>query len=364
MPHRRFNESFLLHASTSPFYPLFTSLDVGAQMMRGTNGEWLWDEALIRIDLRKQLRRLAAEYAERGGAGAWFFDPFVPDRVEIVDSPLHPDVHDALWESLPTEVLAREPQCWMLRPGARWHGFGRLADGFAMTDPAKLTLLMPGFDREQGAFARHGIPAPVIAEILRERAIVCEKNDLYSILFLVTPGLERSKAGALLSALVAVKEAYDRNERLDVLMPTKVAAHPRYRGMRVQELCARLHDLFRAHDLPALQAAPFHAHHLPEPAMTPHAAHAAMAANRVDYVPIDEVMGRVAATLTVVYPPGIGVVVPGERYTERAAPQLAYLKLFELQDNEFPGFQNEVQGVYRETDGAGRIRYHTYVVRE
>ncbi len=33
--HRRFNESFLQHASTSPFYPLFASLDVGAQMMKG-----------------------------------------------------------------------------------------------------------------------------------------------------------------------------------------------------------------------------------------------------------------------------------------------------------------------------------------
>lgn len=37
--HRRFNESFLLYASTSPFYPLFASLDVGAQMMKGRSGE-------------------------------------------------------------------------------------------------------------------------------------------------------------------------------------------------------------------------------------------------------------------------------------------------------------------------------------
>ena len=36
--HLRFNEMFLLHASTSPFYPLFASLDVGAQMMKGQSG--------------------------------------------------------------------------------------------------------------------------------------------------------------------------------------------------------------------------------------------------------------------------------------------------------------------------------------
>src|SRR5580704_14986367 len=52
--HRRFNESFLQHASTSPFYPLFASLDVGAQMMKGRSGEVLWDDTIrLGIELRK-----------------------------------------------------------------------------------------------------------------------------------------------------------------------------------------------------------------------------------------------------------------------------------------------------------------------
>ncbi len=51
--HRRFNESFLQHASTSPFYPLFASLDVGAQMMKGRSGEVLWDDTIrLGIELR------------------------------------------------------------------------------------------------------------------------------------------------------------------------------------------------------------------------------------------------------------------------------------------------------------------------
>ena len=33
--HKRFNESFLQHASTSPFYPLFASLDVNAKIHEG-----------------------------------------------------------------------------------------------------------------------------------------------------------------------------------------------------------------------------------------------------------------------------------------------------------------------------------------
>ena len=41
-----------------------------------------------------------------------------------------------------------------------------------------------------------------------------------------------------------------------------------------------------------------------------------------------------------------------------------YLKVFEQSANEFPGFDVEIQGVYRETDSAGRIQFYTYVVQQ
>jgi arginine/lysine/ornithine decarboxylase len=56
--------------------------------------------------------------------------------------------------------------------------------------------------------------------------------------------------------------------------------------------------------------------------------------------------------------------VPGERLTERAQPMIDYLKMFETCFNVFPGFEVEIQGVYKEVDGSGRIRLHTYVVAE
>jgi ornithine decarboxylase len=43
---------------------------------------------------------------------------------------------------------------------------------------------------------------------------------------------------------------------------------------------------------------------------------------------------------------------------------LEYLKIFEQAANRFPGFENEVQGLYREAAIDGTIRFHTYVVRE
>ncbi len=182
--HRRFNESFMQHASTSPFYPIFASLDVGAQMMKGRSGMILWDDTIrLGIEVRKKLRAIRHEYEmkESDPARRWFFEPFVPDVV-TVSSPNNIS-REVPWESLPTDDLASDPRYWALAPGASWHGFTHVTAGFAMTDPNKLTLLTPGFSRD-GTYAEHGIPAPVVAQYLRENRVVPEKNDLNSLLFL------------------------------------------------------------------------------------------------------------------------------------------------------------------------------------
>jgi ornithine decarboxylase len=40
-----------------------------------------------------------------------------------------------------------------------------------------------------------------------------------------------------------------------------------------------------------------------------------------------------------------------------------YLKVFERGSNLFPGFENEIQGVYREKQPDGSTRIFTYVTR-
>src|SRR6201993_3830262 len=324
--HRRFNESFMQHASTSPFYPLFASLDVGAQMMKGRSGEVLWDDTIrLGIELRKKMRAVRREFEEKETRPErrWFFEPFVPDRVGIPDAGRARAVHDVPWESVSADQLASDPRYWQLAPDAGWHGFAGMEAGFAMTDPNKLTLLTPGFDRATCAYAEHGIPAPVVAQYLRENRVVAEKFDLNSLLFLLTPGVEASKAGTLVSALVGFKRLHDDNALLDHVIPRFVGANPkRYRGLRLRDLCREMHDFFRAANVSALQKAQFTAAHLPEPAMTPHEAGRQLKRNNVDYLPIDEIEGRVAATLFVVYPPGIATIVPGERLDHRAKPMI------------------------------------------
>ncbi len=366
--HRRFNEGFMQHASTSPFYPLFASLDVGAQMMKGRSGEVLWDDTIrLGIEVRKKLRAVRREFEEKekDPTRRWFFDPFVPDRIAIPDVAHQGGAHVVPWESVSTDQLARDPRFWALAPGEAWHGFGELEAGFAITDPAKLTLLTPGFDRKSGAYEAHGVPAPVVAQYLRENRVVPEKNDLNSLLFLLTPGVESSKAGTLVSALVAFKRLHDENVALEEAMPEFVARRPaRYRGKRLRDLCAEMHAFFREADVSAMQKAQFEAAHLPDMVMTPREAARHLVRNNVDYVALDALEGRIATTLFVVYPPGIATVVPGERLCKRARPMIDYLKTFERSANVFPGFESEIQGLYREIDEKGAIRFFTYVVRE
>jgi len=364
--HRRFNEMFLLHASTSPFYPLFASLDVGAQMMKGRSGEVLWDDTVrLGIELRKKIRmtRREVDEGQQDPSRRWFFEPFVPRRVQ-------PSAHSGAWEGIPwedapTDLLASDPAQWELRADADWHGFPDARAGWAMTDPNKLTLLTPGFDANSpDSYADHGVPAPVVAEYLRQNRIVAEKNDLNSLLFLLTPGVESSKAGTLLSHLVTFKKLHDENALLDEMIPDFVSRRSaRYKGVRLRDLCGAMHRFYRGEHVSRLQAAQFRAEHLPTMAMPPHEATRELVRNRVDYVPLDETPGRIAATLWLVYPPGIATIVPGERLDARARPMIDYLKAFERAANLFPGFDTEIQGLYREVrDGA--IRFYTYVVRE
>ena len=356
--HKRFNETFLIHASTSPFYPLFASLDVGAQMMKGKSGEVLWDDTIrLGIEIRKKIRALAREFQEkaRDPSQDWFFDPFVPD---VVDTPRGKMV----WEHVPTDDLAENASYWTFEPGAPWHGFRHITRDYALTDPCKLTLITPGFDRVTGEYLDHGVPAPVVAQYLRENRIVAEKNDLNSLLFLLTPGVESSKAGALISALVAFKTYHDHNAPLEEVIPEFVAKRPkRYGGMRLRDLCAEMHDFYRKAGTSRLQRLQFRPEHLPTKVMRPQEAVQKLTRNQVQYLPIDQIEGKMAVTLFVVYPPGIATIAPGEMLDERARPMLEYLKTFERGANLFPGFEAEIQGLYREIGADGSIRFHTYV---
>jgi len=124
-----------------------------------------------------------------------------------------------------------------------------------------------------------------------------------------------------------------------------------------------MHDFYREANVKELQRLCFRASSFPKIAMSPKDAYEALVANDVEYVPLEKVEGRISATLALIYPPGIGVVVPGERWDENATPMLRYFLAFQESFNRFPGFNYEVQGVFQERVD-GRIKFYTYVVRD
>jgi ornithine decarboxylase len=365
--HKRFNESFLMNASTSPFYPLFASLEVNDKVHEGKTGEMLWDRCIeLGIEARKKFREFAKFYARegRGPEEQWFFDPFVPDVVTIKDSKFTNDVSDAPWESLPTEVIKREQQCWNFHPKSAWHGYKGYAEGYAMVDPNKLALLTPGIDRKTGEYLSFGVPATVVANYLREQRVVAEKCDLNSILFLMTPAEDESKLNTLVAKLVKFKNFWDADAPLAEVLPTVFTANrERYDGYTLRQICNEMHDFYRKASVKELQRLSFRDSSFPELAMTSEDAYAKLVGNEVDYVALEDAKGRISATLALIYPPGIGVVVPGERWDDRAKPMRDYFMAFQESFNRFPGFNYEVQGVFQERVD-GRIKFHTYVVRE
>jgi ornithine decarboxylase len=346
--HKRFNEMFMLQASTSPFYPLFSSLDVNAQIHGDKAGRVLWDDAIkLGIEARKAVRKRFAG----------FLDPFVPDVVTYKGKKVK-------WEDVPTDALASEQAFWELAPGATWHGYRHLGKGAAMVDPTKLMLTTRGIDHATGNYQATGIPATILTAFLRENNVIPEKNDLNSILFLMTPAIGEGKTAMLLAALERFKELHDADAPLTTLVPRLAARYQgRYAGYSVRQLCLEMHDFYRSRNVKELQRLSFRYESFPEQAMTAREATDKLVGGEVDYIPMSSVRDRIAATLALIYPPGIGIIVPGERYDAAAQPMVDYFLVFEEGCNRFPGFSYEVQGVYQVVE-EGKVRFYTYVVKE
>jgi ornithine decarboxylase len=250
----------------------------------------------------------------------------------------------------------------MFHDGDDWHDLAGLAPGYVMLDPTKCSITTPGIEGGR-TFAATGIPAAVPAAFLRARGIVSEKTSFYTILLLVTAAIERGKSGTLLSELLEFKRAYDSGALVRDVLPELAAAHPaRYGQITLRQLCDEMHELLRSRKADELQRAVYNAEHGPEMVLSPAAGHTALIRGEADLVPLDELAGRVAANLVVVYPPGIAIMVPGERFAADSAA-VAYLRIFEESDNAFPGFESEMQGIFPRRDDDGRVRYYTYAVR-
>ncbi|MDT0308432.1 Orn/Lys/Arg decarboxylase N-terminal domain-containing protein [Streptomyces sp. DSM 44917] len=337
--HDRFNEAFMMHGTTSPLYPMIASLDVSTAMMDGPQGRWLLDEAVTEaIRFRRAVVRVGRRVAAAGDRPPWFFGVWQP---ETVTDPATGDVLP--FEEAPLELLAGEPRCWQLAPGGAWHGFEGLEEGWCLLDPVKVTLTCPGINA-LGETADWGVPARVLTAYLETRGIVVEKTDAYTALVLFSMGITKGKWGTLLDALTDFKALHDGGAPLQEVLPALVAAHSgRYAGQTLPGLCAQMHGHLREARLVELLDAAFS--EPPEPAFPPQLCYQRLIRGGTERVRLAEAPGRVAAAMVTVTPPGIPVLMPGERTGTPDGPLLRYLTALETFDRRFPGFHSETHGV-------------------
>ncbi|NRH25034.1 ornithine decarboxylase [Pantoea stewartii] len=330
-PHKRLNNAFMLHASTSPFYPLFAALDINAKMHQGEAGRRMWDEC---VTLGIEARKAIFERCD-------MILPFVPETV-----------NGKRWQDAPTEEIARDLHYFSFEPNAKWHGFAGYDRDQYRVDPCKLLLTTPGIDAASGEYADFGIPATILANYLRENGIVPEKCDLNSILFLLTPAESPEKMANLVAMLAQFEQHVKDDTLLAEVLPTLYRKNAkRYAGYTLRRLCQEMHDLYVSFNVKDLQRLMFREQGLPQVKVNPQDAHQAYIRGDVELVPIASAEGRIAAEGALPYPPGVLCVVPGEAWG--GAVQRYFLAL-EAGINQLPGFSPELQGVYTEEDAEGR----------
>lgn len=319
-----FNEAFMMHTSTSPFYPIVASTETAAAMMRGNVGRRLIDESIDRaIRFRQEIKRLREE------SDSWFFDVWQPENIGT-------------------------KECWELKPEDKWHGFRNIDQEHMYLDPIKVTLLTPGLNGD-GTMAERGIPASIVSKYLDDRGVIVEKTGPYNLLFLFSFGIDNTKAMGLLRELCNFRRDYDRNLEIKEAIPSLYKKDPSfYDGMRLQELAQGIHKLIVEHDLPNMM---FHAFEtLPKMVMTPFEAFQRELNGEVEEVRIQDMQDKVNANMILPYPPGVPLVMPGEMLTADNRAVLDFMLMLCEIGEHFPGFETDIHGAYRQPDGSYTVK--------
>ena len=322
----RFNEAYLMHTSTSPQYSIIASCDVAAAMMEAPGGTALVEESIAEaLDFRRAVRKVEADYDVVNNRD-WWFKVWGPDTL--------------------AEEGMGERDDWMLKANERWHGFGDLADGFNLLDPIKATIITPGLDVD-GEFSDRGIPAAIVTKYLAEHGIIIEKTGLYSFFIMFTIGITKGRWNSLVTELQQFKDDYDQNQPLWRVLPEFVGKYPQYERMGLRDLCDAIHSVYKANDVARVTTEMYLSDM--EPAMKPSDAWAMMAHREIERVPVDELEGRVTAILLTPYPPGIPLLIPGERFNRTIVQYLKFAREF---NKLFPGFETDIHGLVEdEIDG-------------
>ena len=332
-----FNEAYLMHTSTSPQYSIIASCDVAAAMMEPPGGTALVEESIAEaLDFRRAMRKVDEEYGKDWWFKVWGPDELVDDGIGRADS-------------------------WIIKgtgKSSKWHGFGKLADGFNMLDPIKATIVTPGLDLN-GKFDKSGIPASIVTKFLAEHGVIVEKTGLYSFFIMFTIGITKGRWNSLLTALQQFKDDYDRNQPMWRILPEFCQKHRAYERMGLRDLCQHVHTLYAKYDIARLTTDMYLSDLTP--AMKPSDAYAQIAHRNTERVPVDELLGRITTSLVTPYPPGIPLLIPGEVFNKKIVDYLKFAREFNMQ---CPGFETDIHGLVEEVAPDGKRSYFADCVKQ
>jgi arginine decarboxylase len=322
--HHIFNEAYMMHTSTSPQYSIIASCDVAAAMMEQPGGTALVEESIAEaLDFRRAMAKVDKEWGKN-----WWFKVWGPD-VRSDEG-----------------IGSRED--WILKPNEEWHGFGPVTENFNMLDPIKATVITPGLNVD-GEFDFFGIPAAIVTKYLAEHGVIIEKCGLYSFFIMFTIGITKGRWNSLVTALQQFKDDFDKNQPMWKVMPKFSAANSRYDRMGLKDLCQQIHDEYKLQNVAKMTTEMYLSNM--QPAMKPSEAFAMMAHEKIERVDLDHLEGRVTAVLLTPYPPGIPLLIPGERFNE---PIVRYLKFARDFNKKFPGFETDIHGLVAEGHAESR----------
>ena len=112
--------------------------------------------------------------------------------------------------------------------------------------------------------------------------------------------------------------------------------------MGLRDLCDQIHEVYKNNDVARLTTEMYLSSMVP--AMKPADAFAKMAHREIERVPIDELEDRITAVLLTPYPPGIPLLIPGERFNSKIVNYLKFAREF---NKRFPGFETDNHGLVK-----------------
>ena len=198
--------------------------------------------------------------------------------------------------------------------------------------------------------------ASIVTRYLVEHGVIVEKTGLYSFFIMFTIGITKGRWNTLVSALQQFKDDYDKNQPLWRILPDFCKEHPRYKAIGLADLSQQIHDTYKKHDVARVTTEMYLS--AMQPAMKPSDAFDMMAHREIDRVEIDQLEGRVTAVLLTPYPPGIPLLIPGERFNKTIVEYLKFARMF---NEKFPGFDTDIHGLVEEANG--NRKYYVDCVR-